>query len=112
MRYEDCISPDSYGLQIEPLDRFAAPNILPPNSRNVGERGEIATNDLENQELTMLALHLLQICLVHAPGILTSNNGIFVARQPLVHVEPKNAVGSHMSVNERRQCYSALLCPW
>jgi hypothetical protein len=29
-----------------------------------GEGGEIAANDLENQELTMLALHLLQICLV------------------------------------------------
>ena len=29
-----------------------------------GKGGEIATNDLENQELTMLALHLLQICLV------------------------------------------------
>jgi hypothetical protein len=28
--------------------------------------GEIATNDLENQELTMLALHLLQICLVYS----------------------------------------------
>jgi len=26
---------------------------------------QIATNDLENQELTMLALHLLQICLVY-----------------------------------------------
>ena len=30
-----------------------------------GKGGEIATNDLENQELTMLALHLLQICLVY-----------------------------------------------
>jgi hypothetical protein len=29
-----------------------------------GKGGEFATNDLENQELTMLALHLLQICLV------------------------------------------------
>ena len=26
---------------------------------------QIAANDLENQELTMLALHLLQICLVY-----------------------------------------------
>ena len=30
-----------------------------------GKGGEIATNDLENQELIMLALHLLQICLVY-----------------------------------------------
>jgi hypothetical protein len=30
-----------------------------------GKGGEIATNHLENQELTMLALHLLQICLVY-----------------------------------------------
>jgi hypothetical protein len=30
-----------------------------------GKGDEIATNDLENQELTMLALHLLQICLVY-----------------------------------------------
>ena len=30
-----------------------------------GKGGELATNDLENQELTMLALHLLQICLVY-----------------------------------------------
>jgi Tn3 transposase DDE domain len=30
-----------------------------------GKGGEIATNDLENQELTMLALHLLQIRLVY-----------------------------------------------
>jgi hypothetical protein len=30
-----------------------------------GKGGKIATNDLENQELTMLALHLLQICLVY-----------------------------------------------
>ena len=30
-----------------------------------GKGGEIATNDLENQELTMLALHLVQICLVY-----------------------------------------------
>jgi hypothetical protein len=30
-----------------------------------GKGGEIPTNDLENQELTMLALHLLQICLVY-----------------------------------------------
>jgi TnpA family transposase len=30
-----------------------------------GKGGEIAANDLENQELTMLALHLLQICLVY-----------------------------------------------
>ena len=30
-----------------------------------GKGGEIVTNNLENQELTMLALHLLQICLVY-----------------------------------------------
>ncbi len=30
-----------------------------------GKGGEFATNDLENQELIMLALHLLQICLVY-----------------------------------------------
>jgi Tn3 transposase DDE domain len=30
-----------------------------------GKGGEIASNDLENQELTMLALHLLQICPVY-----------------------------------------------
>ena len=30
-----------------------------------GKGGEFATNDLENQEFTMLALHLLQICLIY-----------------------------------------------
>jgi TnpA family transposase len=30
-----------------------------------GKGGEIASNDLENQEITMLALHLLQISLVY-----------------------------------------------
>jgi len=30
-----------------------------------GERGEFATNQVEDQELGMLALHLLQICLVY-----------------------------------------------
>jgi TnpA family transposase len=30
-----------------------------------GKGGEIATNRLEEQEMAMLALHLLQICLVH-----------------------------------------------
>jgi TnpA family transposase len=31
-----------------------------------GSKGDkLATNDLENQELTMLVLHLLQICLVY-----------------------------------------------
>ena len=30
-----------------------------------GKGGEFATNDLESQEFTMLALHLLQICLVY-----------------------------------------------
>ena len=30
-----------------------------------GRGGEIATNRLEDQEITMLALHLLQVCLVH-----------------------------------------------
>lgn len=29
-----------------------------------GEKGEIATNRIEDQELTMLSLHLLQACLV------------------------------------------------
>src|ERR1700732_2699525 len=37
----------------------------PTASSLYGKGGEIATNDLENQELTMLALHLLQICLVY-----------------------------------------------
>jgi hypothetical protein len=34
-------------------------------SSSTAKAEKLATNDLENQELTMLALHLLQICLVY-----------------------------------------------
>lgn len=35
-----------------------------------GKRGEIATNRLEEQELTILSLHMLQLCLVYVNTIL------------------------------------------
>jgi TnpA family transposase len=38
-----------------------------------GKGGEIATNRLEEQELTVLLLHLLQLCLVYINTILIQN---------------------------------------
>ena len=40
-----------------------------------GKGGEIATNDLENQELTMLAVQLLQSCLVYFMEVTTRAMG-------------------------------------
>jgi TnpA family transposase len=35
-----------------------------------GERGEFTTNEVDDQELGVLALHLLQICLVYVNTLL------------------------------------------
>src|SRR5258707_2088177 len=67
-----------FGWTIVDQDHLSSPSSAPGFSRSLietwngtnsfilyGRGGEIATNDLENQDLTMLALHLLQICLVY-----------------------------------------------
>ena len=67
-------------LHIEELRRevHEALNVIENwNSANAfilyGKGGEIATNRLEEQELTILSLHLLQLCLVYINSILIQN---------------------------------------
>ena len=96
--------------------------------------GEIATNDLENQELTMLALHLLQICLVYIntlmiQRVLTEPDwtqrmlaDVLRALTPLI-VRSRDSLRDFSARHEseagdRTRCgccmmlRAALLCPW
>ena len=57
-------TPKRCGAKSKKASTSSRPGTGPTASFLYGKGGEIATNDLENQELTMLALHLLQICLV------------------------------------------------
>lgn len=56
---------------------FASTLELPPHGTNgfifFGKGGEVATNRLEDQEISILSLHLLQICLVYINTLMIQN---------------------------------------